>query len=95
MARYRKIYTDIEAMVWNGLNYEELKEFIHGDGQNLSVYWESIRVQRGFYALDSLNMNTINGWRMVEPGDYIVKTPTGCCYPLKKEHFEKAYALVE
>ena len=94
MSYYRKIYTDIEAVIWEGRNYSEMLDFVYGVYRDKNPYYtfkEIEEVPEG----SVLEFVGSSGPSIVKPGDYMVKTPTGCCYPLMKEHFEKAYALIE
>ena len=85
MAKYRKIYTDIEAIIWDG-KAKTIADFI---SEYPKIKW----VPSGLMDSSIIIINC-NGKRFCSLGDYIVKTPTGCVYPLCPESFNLSYVPV-
>lgn len=91
--KYRKKPVVIEAVQWNGLNLEEIKEFV---GKNLEynildTAWE---VGKGAPHV-IMKIHTLEGDMEVSKGDFIIKGVNGEYYPCKPDIFEKTYEAVE
>lgn len=92
MAKYKTKPCEIEAIQWNGLNLEEIKEFVG----KLLIYnicdtaWE---VGKGRPHVD-MKIKTLEGNMQASVGDYIIKGLRGEYYPCKPDVFEKKYMLV-
>lgn len=82
MAKYKKKYIDIEAIVWDG-KVKTIADFLFGHSK--ISWWPA---KNG-----SITIKNCNGLRECNIGDYIVKTPTGCIYPLNPESFHMSYEL--
>ena len=82
MAKYRKKPIEIEAIQWNGSNYEEIKEFV--DDREL---WRP--------KSHILIIKTLEGNHRADIGDYIIRGVEGEFYPCKPEIFNKTYEQVE
>ena len=97
MAIYRKKYVDVEAIVWDGKSFDVLEEFVHGrfHDENLKVTWTPYERSWVDESLWKLRLVNCNGERIIAPGDFVVKSPTGCVYPLCPESFHMSYELLE
>lgn len=87
MAKYKKKYTDIEAIIWDG-KVKTICDFLFGMPL---ISWKCA-MKRGDA---SIIITNCNGERFCKLGDYIVKTPTGCVYPLSPESFHMSYELIK
>ncbi len=94
--KYRKIPVIVEALQYNGVNREEICEFV---GVNLKTELES---ETAYVAgqgppIFSLAILTKEGVMKAFPGDFIIKEPfpTGDrdFYPCKKSIFEQTYEI--
>lgn len=83
--QYRKKPVVIKAVVWNGNNHGELRQFT-GDRYEHNT----INFRNG-----GLTVNTLEGAMHAAPGDYIIKGVKGEFYPCKPDIFEATYELVE
>lgn len=87
MAKYRKKPVVIDAIQWNGNNYQEIKGFCGTHPQGYGSCW---------YSADDRNyVGTLEGEMLATIGDYIIKGVNGEFYPCKPDIFEKTYELVE
>jgi hypothetical protein len=80
MPKYKKKPVVIDAVMFDGNNYNKCKDFIEGNFDN---------------TLDYPNIKTLEGIMKVSIGDYIIKGVNGEFYPCKPDIFEKTYELVE
>lgn len=91
--KYRKKPVVVEAIQWNGLNLEEIKNFV---GESLDY-----DIIDSAYSVDVLPpavmmfIKTLEGAMQVSKGDYIIKGVNGEFYPCKPDVFEKTYELVD
>ena len=98
MAFYKKKYVNVEAIEWTGTNFEiellTLANFIWGCNRD-----ENLKIEVGYKEHGPkgpiLWLKNCNGMREVYPGDFVIKTPTGCVYPLCPESFHMSYEAVE
>lgn len=90
--KYRKKPIVIEAVQWNGLNLEEIKEFVGEDLEYniLDTAWE---VGRGAPHV-LMKIHTLEGDMEVNKGDFIIKGVNDEFYPCKPYIFEKTYEAV-
>ena len=96
MAIYRKKPIVIEAIQWNGLNAEEIFDFV---GKKLKYYVDEGRST----AYDAgqgppicvIEIPTLEGTMQATTSDYIIKGVQGEFYPCKPDIFEKTYDLEE
>lgn len=79
MTKYRKKPVIIEAIVFDGNNYKECKDFLEGNYDN---------------TLNYPNIKTLNGVVSVEVGELLCKGVNGEFYPCKPDIFEKTYEQV-
>jgi hypothetical protein len=90
--KYRKKPVVIEAVVWNGKNFDEVMDFMqefHGSKFNYENAEE--------YAIKSgeLSIRTLEGIHTASPGDYIIKGVKGEFYPCKPDIFAMTYDPAE
>jgi len=78
--KYRKKPVVIEAMIFNGNNYDDVLDFV---GEIMS---------KGFNFLD---IRTLEGSITAIGGDYIIKGIAGEFYPCKPDIFKKTYEVVK
>lgn len=77
---YRKKPVMIEAIQFNGANYEEIREFIGKDTLCSTL---------------SIVISTLEGDIVAQKGDYIIKGIQGEFYPCKPDIFADTYEPVE
>ena len=75
--KYRKKPVVIEAIKFDGRNYDELRHFV---GNQLAM-------NDGF----ALSIKTLEGEMIANVDDYIIKGVNGEFYPCKPDIFEKTY----
>ena len=80
MAKYRKKPVVIEAIQWDGVNIQEIMDFVN----------TALKVHEGY-----LLIPTLEGIMQASEGDYIIKGVKGEFYPCKPDIFEKTYERVE
>lgn len=83
MSKYRKRPVVIEAMRFDGHNYDEISEFM-----------DSAMLESPGRTLD-LIIPTLEGDMRASPGDWIIKDVAGEFYPCKLHIFEATYEPVE
>lgn len=76
----------IECMKWNGVNFDEIKEFC-GDVAEFHSCVES--------GCDELFIKTLEGTHKATAGDYIIKGVKGEFYPCKPDIFAQTYDIVD
>jgi hypothetical protein len=79
MARFRKRPIEIEAILWNGVNYEEVSSFTNG----------ACRFDRDLY------IDTLEGSMKAKIGDFIIKGIKGEFYPCDIDIFLDTYEVCE
>lgn len=82
--KYIKKPVMIEAVLWDGSNIEEIKEFV---GDKLKYNTSDLTL--------TLIIKTLEGNHICSLGDYIIKGIHGEFYPCKPDIFEKTYYTVE
>lgn len=85
--RYRKKPVEVDAIVWNGSNVDEIKEFCKG-----AERFETVDTNGNI--IHFLYINTLEGKMYASVGDYIIKGVNGELYPCKPDIFEKTYDAV-
>ena len=92
MNKYITKPCEIEAIRWDGINLEEIKDFV---GENLiyDIIDTAWQVGKGRpYVL--IKIKTLEGDMNATEGDYIIKGLRGEFYPCKPDIFEKKYELL-
>lgn len=77
---YKKKPVEVEALIWDGNNYLEIKDF--AEKNKVSVNYNTL------YIL------TLEGMMKADIGDYIIKGVEGEIYPCKPNIFKKTYEVV-
>lgn len=91
--KYKKKPIIIEAIQFDGLNFEEIKDFV-GDQLKYDIIDSAWRVGKGVPHI-LMEIETLEGDMNVSKYDYIIKGVQGEFYPCKPDIFEKTYEIVE
>ena len=83
--RYRTKPCEIEAIEWNGSNFEEVSNFASG-----KVHMELLFSTKDY----GLVVDTLEGYMIASIGDFIIKGLRGEFYPCKPDVFHKKYEEV-
>lgn len=89
--KYRKKPVVIEAVKWDGKNFDEISHFTgdwHGHKKNHEDA-EELALKSG-----DLFITTLEGTMQASTGDFIIKGVKGEFYPCKPEIFEMTYEPV-
>lgn len=89
--RYRKKPVIVEAILWDGDNYNEVFNFTEGHICKVAIPVGNMEV---FECLDSIDINTLEGSMRATKGDYIIKGVKGEFYPCKSDIFKQIYEEV-
>ena len=89
MAKYRKKPVVIEAIQFNGKNFDEISEFSLGKAKRRITYEGNTPIET-----DTVDIITLEGTMNAIKGDYIIKGVQGEFYPCKPDIFEQTYELV-
>ena len=84
--KYRKKPVIIEAVQFNGWNWQECYQFMAD---------EPLLFPQEFCRLEHIAIHTLEGDMTASIGDYIIKGVNGEFYPCKPDIFEKTYEKVE
>jgi hypothetical protein len=87
--KYRKKPVVIEAVQWFKMGDHPL---VHKPTASVNFEWER---RQGLPQGSIGEIQTLEGWMLVTPGDYIIKGVKGEHYPVKADIFELTYELVE
>lgn len=90
--KYRKKPIVIEAVQWNGLNLEEIKEFV-GDSLIYNINDAAWKVGKDAPTVH-IKIKTLEGTMVAKAGDYIIRGVNGEIYPCKAEVFWRSYEEV-
>lgn len=85
--KYRKKPVVIEAVLWDGRNFEEVSELLETGGD------ASRQISYGTET-DYLSIYTLEGTMKANKGDWVVKGVKGELYPCKPDIFEATYEKV-
>ena len=91
--KYRKNPVVIEAVQWNGLNLQEVKNFV-GDSLIYDIHDTAWEVGESAPVVN-MKIKTLEGNMQVSIDDYIIKGVQGEFYPCKPDIFEQTYEKVE
>lgn len=92
MAKYRKIPIIVEAIRWNGINLDEIKEFV-GKSLIYEIIDDAWRAGKSSSHV-IMKIKTLEGYMNVSINDFIIKGVNGEFYPCKPDIFEKTYKIV-
>ena len=87
MAKYRKKPVVIEAIQFDGINHNEIREFM---GLELSIQTMSGELS----VKSTFDIKTLEGVMQAQKGDYIIKGVQGEFYPCKPDIFIETYEKV-
>lgn len=90
--KYRKKPIVIEAVQWNGLNLEEIKDFV-GDSLIYNINDAAWKVGKDAPTVH-IKIKTLEGTMIAKAGDYIIRGVNGEIYPCKAEVFWRSYEEV-
>jgi len=92
--KFRKKPVVIEAIQYNGCNYEEISNFT---GQTIKMELESETAYVAGIAppIYSVIIKTLEGDMKAMPSDWIIKGVIGEFYPCKKAVFDQTYDLID
>ena len=79
---YQKLPVEVQALLWDGENLEELRDFCKKDFLGM---WS--------YSTSTILIKTLEGEHLANQGDYIIKGVKNEFYPCKPEIFEMTYEL--
>lgn len=91
--KYVKKPVEIEAIQWDGLNLNEILEFV-GENLKYEIFDEAWRLNQAPPYID-MKIHTLEGDMEVSKGDYIIKGVRGEFYPCKPDIFNDTYRLVD
>jgi hypothetical protein len=90
MAKYKYKPLEIEAIQWNGSNFDDIKNFA-----NNKVRYDSHFDHNKYYEdKNTLIIKTLEGDTWAFKGDFIIKGVKGEYYPCKPEIFEKTFEKI-
>ena len=81
--KFRKKPVEVEAVQWNGANFEAIKEWSKG----VVDFWHS--------TTGLLHIRTLEGVMTANRFDWIIRGIKGEYYPCKSDIFEATYERVE
>ena len=90
MPKFRKKPVVIEAIQWNGKNFDEIMNFIkdfHGSKLNYE------NAEELAYSTKELTIRTLEGNMTASLNDWIIRGVNGEFYPCKPDIFDKTYEL--
>lgn len=89
----RKKPVEVEAILWDGMNLLEVKNFV-GEKLQYDIYDLAWEVGRGVPKI-TMQIDTLEGSMQVSKGDYIIKGVNGEFYPCKPDIFHKTYEILD
>lgn len=92
MPKFRKKPVVIEAIQWNGNNFDEIMNFMQKDyGTKLNYEnAEGVAIKSG-----QLTIETSEGFITASTNDWVIKGVKGEFYPCKSDIFESTYDLAD
>ena len=88
--KYVKKPVVIEAIQWDGSNFNIIKDFA-----NVNVRYRSYYEHNKYYeSKDTLVIKTLEGEMLASKGDYIIRGIKGEFYPCKPDIFEMTYEKI-
>ena len=91
--KYKKKPVIIEAIQFDGLNLEEIKDFV-GSKLKYDIIDSAWQVGKGTPHI-LMEIETLEGNMKVSKMDYVIRGISGEFYPCKPDIFEKTYELAE
>lgn len=91
--KYRKKPVEVEAVQYNGYNFDDIKKFV---GKDCIVSYKGIDFVNGMLInCYDISIHTKEGLMHVSPKDYIIKGVNGEFYPCKPDIFIKTYDNID
>jgi len=90
--KFRKKPVVIEAVQWNGKNFDEVMNFMQ-DFHGHKVNYEN--AEEAAYKSGELHIKTLEGIMTASKNDWVIKGVKGEFYPCKPDIFEATYEKVE
>jgi len=87
MAQYRKKPIVIEAIQWNGNNFDDIENFANKKVR----YYSTWDINEYIEDRSTLLIYTLEGTMIASVGDFIIKGVKGEFYPCKPDIFEATY----
>jgi len=84
MSKYRKKPVIIDAIQWNGNNFNDICGMMNDESRRISI-------NRG---TPEITIGTLEGNMKAKIGDWIIKGVNGEMYPCKDDIFQKTYEVV-
>jgi hypothetical protein len=88
MAYYRKKPVVIQAIKWDGTNFDEVSNFTQNFHGHKKAYEDA---EEGCLKSGEYYIQTLEGTMTASKGDFIIKGVNGEFYPCKPDIFEKTY----
>ena len=94
--KYRKKPIVIEAMLFDGLNTEDILDWVepYFDSYDSPLDIGGTVIDPSLSELSYFTIETLEGTMRGEPGDWIIRGVKGEFYPCKPDIFEQTYELV-
>ena len=89
--QYRKKQVVIEAIQWDGKNFDDIMNFMQKNNGNKIAYEDAEELA---LKTKELKVGTLEGIMTASFGDYIIKCIKGEFYPCKPDIFEATYEKV-
>ena len=89
----RKKPVEVEAILWDGMNLLEVKNFV-GEKLQYDIYDLAWEVGMGVPKI-TMQIDTLEGSMQVSKGDYIIRGVHGEFYPCKPDIFDKTYEIID
>lgn len=90
--QFRKKPVVIEAVQWNGRNFDQCMRFMGDNGGHKLAYEDA---EEGAYKTGNLYIRTLEGVMTANVNDWIIKGVNGEFYPCKPDIFDKTYEPIE
>lgn len=82
--KYRKKPVVVDAIQFTRDNWDEVREFTHGQANKFSIDGRCY-----------CTIHTLEGDHIAQSGDYIIRGVAGEYYPCKPDIFERTYEVVK
>jgi hypothetical protein len=89
--QYRKKPVVIEAIQWDGRNFDDIMKFMQENNGNKVAYEDA---EERALKTKEIFIRTLEGVMSASKGDYIIKGIKGEFYPCKPDIFEATYEKV-
>ena len=90
--KFRKKPVVIEAIQWNGKNFDEIANFTNDNHGHKKAYEDA---EEGSIKTGKYYIQTLEGLMEASKNDWIIKGVNGEFYPCKPDIFKKTYEAIE